>query len=87
MPTSVVSLKDSNDPTAFKKGPATDASMITRMKRQHAIALDLIAQRPTNGRKGTGLIVDGQHIRGFQDNGVRANYLKHGAALGFFRVL
>ena len=87
MPTSVVSLTDRNDPSAFKKGPATDASMITRMKRQHAIALDIIAQRPTNGRKGTGVIVDGQHIRGFQDTGVRSNYLKYGAGLGFFRVV
>lgn len=85
MPTSVVSLTDRNDPGAFKKGPGTDASMITRMKRQQAIALDIIAH--PSGRKGTGAIVDGQHIRGFQDTGVRANFTKHAAALGFFRVL
>lgn len=84
MPT-VVSLVDRNDPGAFKKGPATDASMITRMKRQHAITLDLL-NHPT-GRKGMGMIVDGQHIRGFQENGVRTGLIKHGAAMGFFRVI
>lgn len=84
MPT-VISLIDRNDPGAFKKGPATDASMITRMKRQAAIAGDLISHPA--GRKEMGAIVDGQHIRGFQDNGVRTTYIKHAAALGFFRVL
>lgn len=84
---SVISVIDRNDPGAFKKGPATDASMITRMKRQHAITLDLLAQQSTNGRKGTGIIVDGKHIRGFQENGVRTGLIKHGAALGFFRVV
>lgn len=83
----VVSLIDRNDTGAFKKGPATDASLITRMKRQHAIALDIISHTPGNGRKGTGVIVDGQKIRGFQDNGVRSTYLKHGGGLGFFRVV
>ena len=83
MPT-VVSLIDRNDPGAFKKGPATDASMITRMKRQHAITLDLISH--SAGRKGNGAIVDGQHIRGFQDNGVRIGLITFGANMGFFRV-
>ena len=82
----VVSLIDRNDPGAFKKGPATDASLITRMKRQHAITLDLLAQQANNGRKGTGLIVDGQHIRGFQDNGVRTGLIHQGSNMGFFRV-
>ena len=85
MPT-VVSLIDRNDPGAFKKGPATDASLITRMKRQHAITLDLLAQQANNGRKGNGLIVDGQHIRGFQDNGVRTGLIHQGSNMGFFRV-
>jgi hypothetical protein len=57
------------------------------MKRQHAIALDLISNTPGNGRKGTGVIVDGQHIRGFEDNGARSGYLKHMGGLGFFRVV
>jgi hypothetical protein len=61
--------------------------MITRMKRQHAITLDLLAHQSTNGRKGTGIIVDGQHIRGFQENGVRTSLIKHGSGMGFFRVL
>ena len=82
-----ISLIDRNDPGAFKKGPATDASMITRMKRQHAIALDMISNIPGNGRKGTGVLVDGQHIRGFEDNGARTNYSKFSGALGFFRVV
>jgi hypothetical protein len=55
------------------------------MKRQAAITGDLISHPA--GRKGMGAIVDGQHIRGFQDNGVRTTYIKHAAALGFFRVL
>lgn len=83
----VISLIDRNDPGAFKKGPATDASMITRMKRQHAITLDIISQTPNNGRKGTGVIVDGQHIRGFHENGVRSSYRNFGGGLGFFRVV
>ena len=83
----VVSLIDRNDPGAFKKGPATDASMITRMKRQHAITLDIISQTPGNGRKGTGVIVDGQKIRGFSENGVSTSYRAFGGGLGFFRVV
>jgi hypothetical protein len=82
-----ISLIDRNDPGEFKKGPATDASLVTRMKRQHAIALDMISQTANNGRKGTGVLVDGQHIRGFEDNGARSGYLKHMGGLGFFRVV
>lgn len=80
----VVSLQDRGDPRAIIKGPATDASMITRMKRQAAIANGLTAYPA--GRKGMGSIVDGQHVRGFHDNGARTGLIKFGASLGFFRV-
>jgi hypothetical protein len=58
--------------------------MITGMKRQAAIAADLVSH--PKGRKNTGAIVDGQHIRGFQENGVRVGLINYGAGLGFFRV-
>jgi hypothetical protein len=80
----VVALQDRGDARAIIKGPATDASMITRMKRQAAISNDL--KNHPAGRKGTGAIVDGQHIRGFQENGVRVGLINYGAGLGFFRV-
>ena len=85
MPTSVVSLVDRSDTTAFKKGPATDASMITRMKREAAIVSHII-DRP-KGDKGTGAIVDGQMTRGFDSTSIRTTLLNRGAGLGFFRVL
>lgn len=85
MPTSVVSLVDRNDPRAFKKGPATDASMITRMKREAAIVSHIIGS--PKGDKGTGAIVDGQMSRGFDSTSIRTTLLNRGASLGFFRVL
>jgi hypothetical protein len=81
----LVSLIDRNDPGAFKKGPATDASFITEMKRRHAIQLDIINH--PSGRKGMGAFTDSQHVRGFHNTGVRSLYTKAGANLGFFRVL
>jgi hypothetical protein len=84
MPT-VVSLIDRNDPAAFKKGPATDASFITEMKRRHAINLDIISN--PNGRKGTGAYSERQLVKGFEDTGVRSVFRKSGASLGFFRVV
>jgi len=85
MPTSVVSLVDRRDTTAFNKGPATDASMITRMKREAAI-VGYIASN-SRGLKGTGAIVDGQMSRGFDSTSIRTTLLNRGAGLGFFRVL
>jgi hypothetical protein len=85
MPTTVVSLIDSRDPGDFKKGPATDASMITRMKREAAIAT-YINSAP-RGLKGTGAVVDGQMTRGFDSTSIRTTFLNRGAGLGFFRVL
>lgn len=81
----VVALIDRNDSGAIKKGPATDASFITEMKRRYAIQLDLISHPA--GRKGTGAFSDSQHVRGFHNTGVRALYTKQGANLGFFRVV
>jgi hypothetical protein len=85
MPTSVVSLLDRNDPGQFKKGPATDASMITRMKREAAI-VSYIKSNP-RGLKGTGAVVDGQMSRGFDSTSIRTTFLSRGAGLGFFRVV
>ena len=84
MPT-VVSMIDRNDPQGVKKGPATDASFITEMKRRQAIQLGLIAY--PNGRKGTGPFSESQMSKGFQDTGIRSVYRSSGASLGFFRVL
>ena len=85
MPTTVVSLIDRRDPREFKKGPATDASMITRMKREAAIAT-YINSSP-RGLKGIGAVVDGQLTRGFDSTSIRTTFLNRGAGLGFFRVL
>ncbi len=84
MPT-VVSLVDRNDPRAFKKGPATDASLMTRMKREAAIT-SYINSAP-RGLKGTGAVVDRQLTRGFDGTSIRTTFLNRGAGLGFFRVL
>ena len=85
MPTSVVSLIDRNDPSAIKKGPATDASFITEMKRRRAIQLDIISNPA--GRKGTGAFSERQLVKGFENTGVRSIFKSSGANLGFFHVL
>jgi len=80
-------LQDRGDTTAIIKGPGVDASMITRMKRQQAIVSDIKSQQANNGRKGVGVVVDGQHIRGFDNSDIRSTYINKGAGLSFFRVL
>ena len=84
----VISVQDYNDSIGTKKAlyPAVDASMITQMKRRAAIVADLGAHGP-NGRKGTGVIVDGQHTRGFMSTSIRSTYLNNGGGLTFLRVL
>jgi hypothetical protein len=59
--------------------------MITAMKRQAAIVADA-RNKPTNGIKGTGSVVDGVYQRGFTDAPVRPVLLTRGLSLGFFRV-
>lgn len=79
-----IELIDRNDPGAFKKGPATDASMITRMKREAAITRYIISS--PRGLKGMGAVVDGQMTRGFDSTSIRTTFLNRGASLGFFRA-
>ena len=80
----VISLQDRGDTRAVVKGPATDASMITEMKRRAAIIADLTSN--PKGRKNTGGVVDGQHIRGFTDTTTSAVFVNRGARLSFFKV-
>jgi len=67
-----------------QKGPAPDYSMLLEMKRRHAIVADATAHG-TNGRKNTGLVVDGQHTRGFTEGPVTPVWNTKGAKLGFFK--
>ena len=86
MPT-VIAMRDFGDPAMKQKAlyPAVDASMITQMKRQAAIVGDLVSH--PNGMKGTGAVVDGQKIRGFNESAIRTTFLNRGARFTFFRVL
>jgi hypothetical protein len=87
MPT-VMSIPDYADTNQKAKAlrPATDASMITQMKRRAAIVGDLTSHG-RNGRKGTGVVVDGPLTRGFGSTSIRSTYLTRGAGLTFLRVL
>ena len=77
-----------SDPNPKKKAlqPATDASMITQMKRRAAITGD-ISSHGANGRKGMGVVVDGPMTRGFNSTSIRSTYLHAGGGLTFLRVL
>lgn len=81
-------MQDYADTKAVKKAlyPAVDASMITQMKRRAAITADLDAHGP-QGRKGMGVLVDGQHTRGFGATSVRTTLINAGGGLTFLRVL
>jgi len=83
-----IAMQDYADKAAIKKAlyPAVDASMLTQMKRRAAITADLTAHG-TNGLKGTGVVVDGQHTRGFDGTSVRSTMLHGGGGLTFLRVL
>jgi len=63
-----------------QKGPGTDCSLITEMKRRVAVINDSktlpAGQQP---------VVDGQHTRGFT-SGVLEYYAARGASLGFLSV-
>lgn len=87
MPT-VISVPDYSDRNQKTKAlqPATDASMITQMKRRAAIVGDLTSHG-ANGRKGTGIVIDGPLTRGFLSTSIRSTYLNRGAGLAFLRVL
>jgi hypothetical protein len=67
-----------------QKGPAPDYSMLLEMKRRHAIVADARAHG-TNGRKETGIVVDGQHTRGFAEGPVTPVFNIKGARSGFFK--
>jgi hypothetical protein len=81
-------MQDYADNSSVKKAlyPAVDASMITQMKRRAVLTADLTAHGP-NGRKGTGVMVDGQHTRGFSGTSIRSTMLHSGGGLTFLRVL
>ncbi len=70
-----------------QKGPGTDASMITAMKRNAVILANTTDPTRPNGAKGLGPIVDSQRTRGFTDSGVIPRYIARGLNLSFFRVL
>lgn len=76
MPT-VVAL---NQKSGIQKGPATDASMITAMKRQNAIVSQARQIDAPPFR-------DHMLTRGFEASGVREFYAKRGSQLSFLRVL
>ena len=84
----VMFVPDYSDLNAKKKAlqPATDASMLTQMKRRAAITADLTSHG-TNGRKGMGIVVDGPKTRGFGATSIRSTYLHAGGGLTFLRVL
>lgn len=72
----VVALNQKN---GVQKGPATDASMITAMKRQNAIVSDARTMNPA--------FRDHRLTRGFEASGVTEFYAKRGSQLSFLRVL
>jgi hypothetical protein len=59
--------------------------MLLEMKRRQALVSEANSRASTNGRKGTGLVVDTQKTRGFDDNAVKAVLIAKGARLGFFK--
>ena len=71
--------------SGVQKGPATDYSMLLQMKRRQVMVTEANSRASTNGRKGTGLVVDTQKTRGFDDNAVKSVYIARGAVLGFFK--
>jgi hypothetical protein len=80
MPLSVVSVGIKN---GVQKGPGTDASMLTQMKRRAVLVNE--ATQNTTGRKGMGAVVDSQKTRGFSDSGAIPVYVARGAVLGFLK--
>jgi len=77
MPTSKVSITYEN---GVQKGPGTDCSLLTEMKRRVTIIND-----SKTIPAGTQPVVDGQHNRGFT-SGVLEYYAARGASLGFLSV-
>jgi len=67
---------------SVQKGPACDASQFTAMKRQSVIVGNLKQYQSSNGRKATGVIMDGQKTRG-SDSGVVQYYTARGGYLNF----
>ena len=83
----VVSLRNELNASGqmVQKGPATDYSMLLQMKRRSLVVADANGRTSTNGRKGTGLVVDNMKTRGFDEGPVKAVYAARGAMLGFFK--
>lgn len=80
--TTKVSLTYEN---GVQKGPATDYSMLLEMKRRSLQMADYTKAHGSAGRKGTGLVVDTQHERGFTEGPVNQVYFIRGATLGFLK--
>ena len=80
-----IAMQDRGDPSAVLKAlyPAVDASMITQMRRRQAVVLDGLSN--PSGRKGVGVVVDGQHTRGSTGGVLQLTAIK-GGRLSFFRV-
>ena len=70
-----------------QKGPAPDYSMLLEMKRRARVVSEAKDYTDTsqNGRKGTGLVVDSQKVRGFNDTPVVPVFVAKGAKLGFLK--
>lgn len=73
-----------NYESGVQKGPGCDASMITTMRRQAILVSEAKNRTDTNGRKGTGVVVDSQRVRGFENGSVHQVFAMKGARLGFF---
>ena len=69
-----------------QRGPATDYSMLLEMKRRQIQASEVNGYKLAgqNGRKGMGLVVDSQRVRGFGDTPVIGLVAK-GPVLGFLK--
>lgn len=70
-----------------QKGPATDYSMLLEMKRRRRMVCEAQSYCGTgqNGRKGTGIVVDSQKVRGFNETPVIPVFVAKGATLGFLK--
>ena len=68
-----------------QKGPATDYTMLLEMKRRSLMGSDANGRTSTNGRKGTGLVVDNTKTRGFENGPAVTVFMIRGAKLGFLK--
>ena len=67
-----------------QKGPATDYSMLLEMKKRQMLVSESTSHG-SNGRKGTGIVVDTQKTRGTENGPANPVLFAKGARLGFFK--